>query len=140
MRVPSAVRKRTPRSPIDMMRLVISGAAPSASLRPSVSSTYRSPTRLAPAKGNSAVGTLRNRNSTKSGLRAVSERKVELPRRDYWDKWSTQLADTVTILNQKNQLKQNEIDNDSKQANRHFDLGTNALRKMNEMLMSIGRM
>jgi hypothetical protein len=65
---------------------------------------------------------------------------LTLQRRDYWDKWSTQLADTVTILNQKNQLKQNEIDNDSKQANRHFDLGTNALRKMNEMLMSIGRM
>lgn len=63
-----------------------------------------------------------------------------LQRRDYWDKWSTQLSDTVTILNQKNQLKQNEIDNDSKQGNRHFDLGNNALKKMNEMLMSIGRM
>lgn len=65
---------------------------------------------------------------------------LALQRRDYWDKWSTQLADTVTILNQKNQLKQNEIDTDTKQGNRHFDLGTNALRKMNEMLMSIGRM
>ncbi|MEZ5753393.1 MAG: hypothetical protein R3D90_01070 [Paracoccaceae bacterium] len=65
---------------------------------------------------------------------------LTLQRRDYWDKWSTQLADTVTILNQKNQLKQNEIENDTKQGNRHFDLGTNALRKMNEMLMSIGRM
>ncbi len=65
---------------------------------------------------------------------------LALQRRDYWDKWSTQLSDTVTILNQKNQLKQNEIDNDSKQANRHFDLGNNALKKMNEMLMSIGRM
>lgn len=65
---------------------------------------------------------------------------LALQRRDYWDKWSSQLADTVTILNQKNQLKQNDIENDTKQGNRHFDLGTNALRKMNEMLMSIGRM
>lgn len=65
---------------------------------------------------------------------------LTLQRRDYWDKWSTQLADNVTILNQKNQLKQNEIENDSKKSNRHFDLGNNALRKMNEMLMSIGRM
>lgn len=65
---------------------------------------------------------------------------LTLQRRDYWDKWSTQLSDSVTVLNQKNQLKQNEIDSDSKQSNRYFDLGNNALRKMNEMLMSIGRM
>lgn len=65
---------------------------------------------------------------------------LRLERRDYWDKWSTQLSDAVTILNQKNQLKQNEIESNTKEANRHFDLGNNALKKMNEMLMSIGRM
>ncbi len=65
---------------------------------------------------------------------------LRLERRDYWDKWGTQLSDAVTILNQKNQLKQNEIETATKESNRHFDLGNNALRKMNEMLMSIGRM
>jgi hypothetical protein len=65
---------------------------------------------------------------------------LRLERRDYWDKWSTQLSDNVTLLNQKNQLKQNEIENASKEANRHFDLGTNALKKMNDMLMAIGRL
>lgn len=65
---------------------------------------------------------------------------LRLERRDYWDKWSTQLSDNVTLLNQKNQLKQNEIESSTKESNRHFDLGTNALKKMNEMLMAIGRM
>jgi ribosomal protein S16 len=65
---------------------------------------------------------------------------LRLERRDYWDKWGTQLSDAVTLLNQKNQLKQNEIESATKESNRHFDLGNNALRKMNEMLMSIGRM
>ena len=52
----------------------------------------------------------------------------------------TVLNDRVTLLNQKNQIKQNEIENASRRQNRHFDLGNNALRKMNDMLMTIGRM
>ena len=52
----------------------------------------------------------------------------------------TQLNDTVTLLNQKNQIKQNEIETASRRQNRHFELGNNALRKMNDMLMTIGRM
>lgn len=74
-------------------------------------------------------------DDTKSGFGSL-----RLERRDYWDKWGTQLSDAVTLLNQKNQLKQNEIESATKESNRHFDLGNNALRKMNEMLMSIGRM
>jgi hypothetical protein len=50
------------------------------------------------------------------------------------------LADTVTLLNQRNQILQNEIENATKQQNRHFELGNNALRKMNDMIMTIGRM
>ncbi|MFP7674945.1 hypothetical protein ACG74X_16465 [Marivita sp. S0852] len=57
-----------------------------------------------------------------------------------WDGYATQLSDTVTQLNQQNQIKQNEIENATKQRNRHFDLGNNALSKMNEMLQAIGRM
>ena len=52
---------------------------------------------------------------------------------------ATQLSATITILNQQNQIRQNEIQNAAKQANRHFELGNNALRKMNDILMSIGR-
>lgn len=74
-------------------------------------------------------------DNTKDGFGSL-----RLERRDYWDKWGTQLSDAVTLLNQKNQLKQNEIESATKESNRHFDLGNNALRKMNEMLMSIGRM
>ncbi|WP_163850675.1 hypothetical protein [Pseudooceanicola aestuarii] len=62
-----------------------------------------------------------------------------LERKGYWEQFSTQLADTVTLLNQRNQIKQNEIENASKAQNRHFELGNNALRKMNDMLMTIGR-
>jgi hypothetical protein len=61
-------------------------------------------------------------------------------RKTFWDQFSTQLADTVTLLNQRNQLLQNEIENATKQQNRHFELGNNALRKMNDMIMTIGRM
>lgn len=61
-------------------------------------------------------------------------------RKTVWDQYSTQLADSVTLLNQRNQILQNEIENASKQQNRHFELGNNALRKMNDMLMTIGRM
>lgn len=62
-----------------------------------------------------------------------------LHRKGKWDSFSTQLSDRVTILNQQNQIKQNEIENDKKQENRHFDLANNALRKMNDMLLTIGR-
>lgn len=57
-----------------------------------------------------------------------------------WNSFSTSLNDAVTQLNQGNQIRQNEIENASRRANRHFDLGNNALRKMNDMLMTIGRM
>lgn len=61
-------------------------------------------------------------------------------RKTVWDSFSTQLNDTVTLLNQRNQLKQNEIESATRRQNRHFDLGNNALKKMNDLLMTIGRM
>lgn len=67
------------------------------------------------------------------------EGSLFLHRKGKWDSFSTQLSDRVTILNQQNQIKQNEIENDKKQENRHFDLANNALRKMNDMLLTIGR-
>ena len=65
---------------------------------------------------------------------------LALLRKTVWDSFSTQLNDTVTLLNQRNQLKQNEIESATRQQNRHFDLGNNALKKMNDLLMTIGRM
>lgn len=64
---------------------------------------------------------------------------LKLMRKNEWDAYGTQLAETVTQLNQQNQIKQSEIDSATKQKNRHFELGNNALRKMNDILMSIGR-
>lgn len=65
---------------------------------------------------------------------------LDLVRRTVWEGFSTQLNDAVTLLNQRNQLKQNEIESATRQQNRHFDLGNNALKKMNDLLMTIGRM
>ena len=69
----------------------------------------------------------------------VGEDSLALKSKNEWDSFATQLSETVTILNQQNQIRQNEIQNAEKQANRHFELGNNALRKMNDILMSIGR-
>ncbi|NIZ11994.1 hypothetical protein [Phaeobacter sp. HF9A] len=56
-----------------------------------------------------------------------------------WESFSTSLSEAVTILNQNSQIKQNDIDTSTKQKNRHFELGNNALEKMNDILMSIGQ-
>ena len=57
-----------------------------------------------------------------------------------WDTYSTQLSDTVTQLNQQVQLKQNDISDATKEKNRHFELGNNALTKMYDMIGQIARM
>lgn len=61
-------------------------------------------------------------------------------RKTAWDSFSTTISDTITILNQNNQIKQNDIEDASKRQNRHFELGNNALRKMHDMIQTIGRM
>lgn len=68
------------------------------------------------------------------------EGSLALYRKTTWDSFATQLNDFVTQLNQQNQIKQNEIESATRRQNRHFELGNNALRKMNDMLMTIGRM
>lgn len=54
-----------------------------------------------------------------------------------WDTYSTQLSDAVTQLNQQVQILQNDIDDATKQKNRHYELGSNALSKMYDMLANI---
>lgn len=65
---------------------------------------------------------------------------LKLYSKNAFDQFQTAISNTITILNQQNQLKQNEIESATKAQNRHFELGNNALRKMNDMLMMIGRM
>ena len=69
----------------------------------------------------------------------TSDGSLALMTRSQWESFSTSLSESVTILNQQNQIKQNEIDTATKQQNRHFELGNNALNKMNNILMSIGQ-
>ena len=67
----------------------------------------------------------------------TSGQDLALVKKSVWDQYSTQLSDAVTQLNQQVQIKQNEIDDASKQQNRHYELGANALSKMYDMLQSI---
>jgi hypothetical protein len=64
---------------------------------------------------------------------------LKLASKNTFDQYQTALSNTITILNQQNQIKQNEVENATKQQNRHFELGNNALRKMNDLLLMIGR-
>lgn len=64
---------------------------------------------------------------------------LKLLSKNAFDQFQTQLSNTITILNQQNQIKQNDVENATKQQNRHFELGNNALRKMNDLLLMIGR-
>jgi hypothetical protein len=64
---------------------------------------------------------------------------LKLMGKNSYDQFQTALSNSITILNQQNQIKQNEVENATKQQNRHFELGNNALRKMNDLLLMIGR-
>ncbi len=64
---------------------------------------------------------------------------LQLYSKNTFDQFQTKLSNTITILNQQNQIKQNDVENATKEQNRHFELGNNALRKMNDLLLMIGR-
>ncbi len=53
--------------------------------------------------------------------------------------FASQLADTVTQINQESQILTNEISNLNRERNRHFDLANNALRRLNDSLQTIAR-
>jgi hypothetical protein len=65
---------------------------------------------------------------------------LKLLSKNAFDQFQTQISNSITILNQQNQIKQNDVENATKAQNRHFELGNNALRKMNDLLLMIGRM
>lgn len=69
----------------------------------------------------------------------AADGSLALMTKSEWESFSTSLSEAVTILNQNSQIKQNDIDTSTKQKNRHFELGNNALEKMNDILMSIGQ-
>jgi hypothetical protein len=64
---------------------------------------------------------------------------LKLMSKNAFDQFQTKLSGAITILNQQNQIKQNDVENATKEQNRHFELGNNALRKMNDLLLMIGR-
>lgn len=53
--------------------------------------------------------------------------------------FASQLADTVTTINQESQILTNEISNINRERNRNFDLANNALRRLNDTLTTIAR-
>lgn len=53
--------------------------------------------------------------------------------------FASQLADTVTQINQESQILTNEISSLNRERNRNFDLANNALRRLNDTLLNISR-
>ncbi|MEM9717315.1 MAG: hypothetical protein AAF826_12445, partial [Pseudomonadota bacterium] len=53
--------------------------------------------------------------------------------------FASQLADTVTQINQESQILTNEISSINRERNRNFDLANNALRRLNDTLLTIAR-
>ncbi|MDX8355156.1 hypothetical protein [Cognatiyoonia sp. IB215182] len=53
--------------------------------------------------------------------------------------FASQLADTVTQINQESQILTNEISSLNRERNRNFDLANNALRRLNDALLNISR-
>ncbi|MEL7390065.1 MAG: hypothetical protein AAFN76_09815 [Pseudomonadota bacterium] len=53
--------------------------------------------------------------------------------------FASQLADTVTQINQESQILTNEISSLNRERNRNFDLANNALRRLNDALLNIAR-
>ena len=60
-------------------------------------------------------------------------------RRDEWENLRNQLNDTVTTLNQNSQIRQNEISQKNSQANRHFEIVSDTIRRLFDLLQTIGR-
>ncbi|MEM9765804.1 MAG: hypothetical protein AAF968_25450, partial [Pseudomonadota bacterium] len=60
-------------------------------------------------------------------------------RRDEWENLRNQLNDTVTTLNQNSQIRQNEISEKNSQANRHFEIVSDTIRRLFDLLQTIGR-
>ncbi|MFD2251819.1 hypothetical protein FHS82_002373 [Pseudochelatococcus lubricantis] len=56
-----------------------------------------------------------------------------------WSTFGTQLSDTVTLINQETQIQMNAISTLEKEKNRYFEMGNNALSKLNEIIQSIAR-
>lgn len=62
-----------------------------------------------------------------------------LKRKVDWDNVGTQLSNAITNINQSNQIRQNSISQYQSEATRHFDLVNNTLKRMFDLMQSIGR-
>jgi hypothetical protein len=71
--------------------------------------------------------------STRPLVYKALKRKVD------WDNIGTQLSNAITNVNQSNQIRQNSISQYQSEATRHFDLVNNTLKRMFDLMQSIGR-
>ena len=55
----------------------------------------------------------------------------------FWDALARNIAEATKVLNQDSQIRMDEISNLNRQKNRNYDLATNTLNKMADMLRSI---
>jgi hypothetical protein len=62
-----------------------------------------------------------------------------LKRKVDWDNIGTQLTNAITNINQSNQIRQNSISQYQSEATRHFDLVNNTLKRMFDLMQTIGR-
>ena len=56
-----------------------------------------------------------------------------------WNLFSTQLADSVTLINQQSQILTNDISSSNQEKNRHYDLANGSWRRLNDLLTTISR-
>ena len=57
--------------------------------------------------------------------------------RTVWDGLATTMGDTTKIISQDSQIRMDEIAKINKAKNRQFDLGSNTLRKLTDILLNI---
>lgn len=75
--------------------------------------------------------TLNTTENDGGALRTFSQNELNI--------FASQLADTVTQINQESQILTNEISSLNRERNRHFDLANNSLRRLNDALLTIAR-
>ncbi len=85
------------------------------------------------------IETLRNINRPTLDIIANRDGTLNRFSQNELNIFASQLADTVTQINQESQILTNEISSINRERNRNFDLANNALRRLNDSLLTIAR-
>ena len=78
-------------------------------------------------------------NEADAGILAGPVIKYQPFTQSAWNLFSTQLADSVTLINQQSQILTNDISSSNQEKNRHYDLANGSLRRLNDLLTTISR-